>query len=131
MSNSRLVSMDGGRVSFRWKDYRKSGMRKTMTLAAGEIIRRFLLHVLPDAFHRIRHYGLFANGHRVEKLSLCRRLLDAGPAPSHHDGIDTYESDAAPHEPPPCPCCGGRMKIIESFDGTLRQHNRTRRFDSS
>ena len=68
-------------VAFRWKDYRHAGKTKVMTLAAHEFIRRFLLHTLPDGFHRIRHFGFLANGHRAAKLALCRKLLDA-PAPS-------------------------------------------------
>ena len=74
-------------------------------------MRRFLLHVLPDGFHRIRHYGLFANGHRAEKLALCRKLLDAPSAVN-----DEHERDGVHDDPPPCPCCGGRMKVIETFE---------------
>lgn len=80
ISNSRLVSVDGDRVSFRWKDYRTGGRQKVMTLDAHEFIRRFLLHTVPDGFHRIRHYGLHANGHRQLKLALCRSLLDVPPS---------------------------------------------------
>ena len=78
ISNRRLIAIDDTHVSFRWKDYRENGRSKSkvMRLAPGEFMRRFLLHVLPDGFHRIRHYGLFANGHRAEKLALCRKLLD-------------------------------------------------------
>jgi hypothetical protein len=79
ISNSRLVSMDDGKVQFTWKDYREDGARKVMTLDAGEFIRRFLMHALPDNFHRIRHFGLFANGHRAKKLELCQRLLNVVP----------------------------------------------------
>src|SRR6516225_4367939 len=77
ISNSRLLDLDATQVSFRWKDYRENGRHrsKVMRLDAGEFIRRFLLHVLPTGFHRIRHYGLFANGHRADKLELCRRAL--------------------------------------------------------
>ena len=77
ISNSRILSLSDGKVRFRWKDYRQDGKAKVMTLAAGEFMRRFLLHVLPDGFHRIRHYGLFANGHRAERIKLCRQLLGA------------------------------------------------------
>src|SRR6516162_6578153 len=73
ISNSRLVSMENGEVTFRWKDYRHHAKPRLMTLAADEFIRRFLLHALPDGFHRIRHYGFLANSHRAEKLELCRR----------------------------------------------------------
>ena len=76
ISNNRLVSMDDGKVRFRWKDYRDGNRQKTMTLAAEEFIRRFLIHVLPDGFHRIRYYGFLGNCHRARKLALCRDLLD-------------------------------------------------------
>ena len=84
IANSRLLDLDETHVSFRWKDYRENGRHKSkvMRLAAGEFMRRFLLHVLPDGFHRIRHYGLFANGHRANKLALCRILLNVPPAPT-------------------------------------------------
>ena len=80
IANSRLVALAGDEVNFRWRDYRHHDKNKVMTLAADEFIRRFLLHALPDGFHRIRHYGFLANGHRAEKLALCRKLLDE-PAP--------------------------------------------------
>ena len=79
IANSRIVELADGRVSFRWKDYRHHDKPKLMTLDAFEFIRRFLLHSLPDGFHRIRHYGFLANGHRAAKLALCRRLLEATP----------------------------------------------------
>jgi hypothetical protein len=80
LSNNRLVSMDNGKVCFRWKDYRDGSRQKTMTLEAGEFIRRFLIHVLPDGFHRIRYYGFFGNCHRARKLARCRELLGMAPA---------------------------------------------------
>jgi hypothetical protein len=120
--------MDDGKVRFGWKDYRDNGKRKTMTLETGEFIRRFMLHVLPDGFHRIRHCGLFANGHRAEKLALCRKLLDAIPPDPDADMISTGDATTSTNEPPPCPCCGGRMRVIESFDGPLSQ---PRGFDTS
>lgn len=111
ISNSRLIGMEGDRVTFRWKDYRHGGSQKVMTLDAHEFIRRFLLHTVPDGFHRIRHYGLLANGHRQLKLDLCRRLLDV-PPPEQPVG----DPDA---KPPPlahrCPCCGGAMTIIGAW----------------
>ena len=102
-----------------------------MRLDAGEFMRRFLLHVLPDGFHRIRHYGLFANGHRAEKLALCRRLLDE-PVDVRSDNERDIQT-AAPVDPPPCPCCGGRMRVIESFErGTApRSRSIVIRFDTS
>jgi len=114
IANSRLIACDDNGVTFRWKDYRAKGSRrmKVMTLAGDEFIRRFLIHVLPSGFHRIRHYGLFANGGRAENLARVRDLL-AVPAPQHEPDDD----DATADEPPllPCPCCGGRMIIIETF----------------
>ncbi len=80
ISNNRLVAMDDGKVSFRWKDYRDDNRQKTMTLPAGEFIRRFLVHVLPDGFHRIRYFGFLGNCHRARKLALCRELLGMAPA---------------------------------------------------
>jgi hypothetical protein len=79
IANSRLIKLEDGRVSFRWRDYRHGAQSKVMTLTAEEFIRRFLLHALPDGFQRIRHYGLLANGQRAAKLALCRRLLAAPP----------------------------------------------------
>jgi hypothetical protein len=80
ISNNRLVSMDDGKVGFRWKDYRNHNRQKTMTLSAEEFIRRFLIHVLPDGFHRIRYFGFLGNCHRARKLALCRQLLGMPPA---------------------------------------------------
>jgi hypothetical protein len=82
ISNARLVSVTDHEVAFRWKDYRHNGQSRIMTLDADEFIRRFLLHTLPDGFHRIRHYGYLANGCRAAKLALCRRLLGRAPAES-------------------------------------------------
>lgn len=103
IANSRLISLAEGKVCFRWKDYRQDGERKSMSLAAGEFIRRFLLHVLPDGFHRIRHYGLFANGHRANKIELCRKLLAAPSTHVNRDGED-HDKAVANTDPPPCPC---------------------------
>jgi hypothetical protein len=104
IANSRLLGMSADDVAFRWTDYRHHGRSKVMTLDADEFIRRFLLHTLPDGFHRIRHYGFLANGHRAAKLALCRKLL-AVPSPA--------AASAGPAIPPPpvddCPCCGGVM----------------------
>jgi Putative transposase len=79
ISNNRLVSMDDGKVRFRWKDYRDDNRQKTMTLEAAEFVRRFLIHVLPDGFHRIRYFGFLGNCHRAQKLTLCRELLGMTP----------------------------------------------------
>jgi hypothetical protein len=112
ISNSRLVSLTDGRVSFRWKDYRHHGKPKIITLDADEFIRRFLLHALPDGFHRIRHYGFLANGHRATKLALCRALLAVSPpaeplaaVPDRRDQARQATGNAF-HL---CPCCGGAM----------------------
>ena len=75
ISNNRLVSMDNGKVRFRWKDYRDGNRQKIMTLDANEFIRRFLIHVLPDGFHRIRYFGFLGNCHRARKIKRCRELL--------------------------------------------------------
>ena len=118
IANSRLIAFDGERVTFKWKDYRAQGdaRYKLMTLDADEFIRRFLIHVLPDGFHRIRHYGLFANASRAANIALARQLLGApGPAPSNAASgrADGGHQDA---EPNACPCCGGRMIILETFE---------------
>jgi hypothetical protein len=133
IGNSRLLDLTDEHVSFRWKDYRENGdhKNKVMKLAVGEFIRRFLLHVLPDGFHRIRHYGLFANGHRADKLVLCRKLLEVPPATTERDGDDHVDHSAPDNDPPPCPCCGGHMRVIETFDGPLSRPYHVRRFDSS
>jgi Putative transposase len=116
--NSRLIALDDAGVTFTWKDYRAKGREraKVMTLAIDEFIRRFLIHVLPSGFHRIRHYGLFANGGRAENIARARQLRNV-PAmhdePSDADGADDSESQTLSRS---CPCCGGRMIIIEIFE---------------
>ena len=112
ISNRRLISFDEGGVTFRYKDYRRNGAdrQQVMTLATDEFIRRFLLHVLPRGFHRIRHYGLLASGSRKDCLALARQLLAAAPPA-------TNDPSAEPDNfRPPCPCCGGRMIVIEVFE---------------
>ena len=132
IANSRLLDLDETHVSFRWKDYRENGSLKSkvMRLAVGEFMRRFLLHVLPGGFHRIRHYGLFANGHRASKLELCRRRLNVPSAPTDSAKNDDNGSADSNYEPPPCPCCGGRMIIIETFDGPRSRPYHVRRLDA-
>jgi hypothetical protein len=122
ISNRRLIAADDGGISFRWKDYRISGPArwKTMTLAPHEFIRRFLIHVLPKGFHRIRHYGLFANGNRTETIARARELLAAATAQKKAEtDIRDTRAEAEPNQPcispRPCPFCGGRMIIIEVF----------------
>jgi hypothetical protein len=113
IANSRLIQLEEGRVSFRWRDYRQRGKTKVMTLATAEFIRRFLLHTLPDGFKRIRHYGLLANGHRAAKVALCRRLL-AAPAPPTPQPIDYRERyrRLTGHSLDICPGCGGHMQSL-------------------
>jgi hypothetical protein len=118
IANSRLVAFDDNGVTFKWKDYRAKGraQHKTMTLPVHEFIRRFLIHVLPQGFHRIRHYGLFANGGRVRNIARARELLGV-PAPViETDDIHTADDTEPPALTQPCPCCGGRMVIIETFE---------------
>jgi putative transposase/transposase-like zinc-binding protein len=107
ISNARLVSVTDEQVAFRWKDYRRDGKAKVMTLEPFEFIRRFLLHALPDGFHRIRHYGFLANGYRAAKLAFCRSLLDM-PSPSG----EHVEDVVPPRAPERCPCCGGVMIVL-------------------
>ena len=114
IANSRLVNIDDDKVAFGWKDYRHHDKAKVMTLAADEFIRRFLLHTLPEGFHRIRHYGFLANGHRAAKLALCRRLLAAPtprPAPPAADYREQYLRLTG-RSLDVCPCCAGLMKNL-------------------
>ena len=124
ISNRRLVAADAKTVTFRVKDYRVDGpgRYKTMTLDAHEFIRRFLIHVLPKGFHRIRHYGLLASGVKADNLALARRLLDlAPPAPESED-----TACELPTALKPCPCCGSPMRIIEVFEaGEPARHRST------
>jgi hypothetical protein len=117
IANSRLIACDDNGVTFRWKDYRAKGRerQKVMTLASDEFIRRFLIHVLPSGFHRIRHYGLFANGGRAKNLARVRDLLGV-PAPQDQPDDADASADELPTSLLPCPCCGGRMIIIEIFE---------------
>jgi hypothetical protein len=114
ISNSRLISADAETVAFRWKDYRikTDDRQKGMRLATGEFIRRFLIHVLPDGFHRIRHYGLLASAARRANVAKIRELL----------GAETASQEVAPSAEiipltlsEPCPHCGGPMRIVEIF----------------
>ena len=122
VANSRLVAMDRRGVTFRWKDYRARSAgrvwRKTMTLTAPEFIRRFLLHVLPDSFHRIRHYGLLASSRRASTIARIRQIIAAAtPNDIARDDVpvaaEQPEQASEPH--PPSPCCGGRMILVERF----------------
>jgi len=118
ISNHRLIRADANTVTFKVKDYRFEGREryKTMTLGTGEFMRRFLMHVLPKGQHRIRHYGLFANGDRANNLAKMRALLDV----AEPEGDDSKIGEADPQDADtldqPCPRCGGRMRIIEVFE---------------
>jgi hypothetical protein len=122
ISNDRLLDIEDGRVSFSWKDYRDNNQRKTMTLAAEEFIRRFLMHVVPKGFRRIRHYGFLANCCRGRKLALCRQLLRMpSPEPSRclkQDYRQRYE-ELTGRSLTQCPVCQqGEMFLIEVLPGT-------------
>jgi hypothetical protein len=116
ISNSRLLALDERGVTFRWKDYRAEGRtrHKIMTLTTQEFMRRFLLHVLPSGFHRIRHYGLLAHAHRRHNIATARALLQ-GPAPAAPLDPDTRNTKSP--RPPTFRCrhCGAPMLIIETF----------------
>jgi len=127
ISNSRLTTADETGVTFRVKDYRIEGpgRYKTMTLEVGEFIRRFLLHVLPKGFHRIRHYGLLASGAKADTIAQARELLAAAISAQPTRSEQELDSAAAPQKPAhPCPCCGCRMVIIETFEAGQRPRHR-------
>jgi hypothetical protein len=120
IANSRLIACDRTSVTFRWKDYRVDGRQKVMTLATGEFIRRFLIHVLPHGFHRIRHYGLLASGTRADSIARVRELLAVSNSQAEPTTV------AVDPGKPTCPCCGGRMIIIEVFArGATPRHQPT------
>jgi hypothetical protein len=112
ISNRRLIAFDERGVTFGYKDYRRDEpeRQRVMTLASDEFIRRFLLHVLPRGFHRIRHYGLLAGSSRKASIALARELLGVAPEPNEPSAEDPVD------QRPPCPCCGGHMVIIETFE---------------
>ena len=118
IANSRLIALDERGVTFRYKDYRRNGQvrYRTMTLSADQFIRRFLLHVLPKGFHRIRHDGLLASAGCKTNIARARELItvpipEVDPPAAH----DTTDPNAVTDHRPPCPCCGGRMIIVEVF----------------
>ncbi len=122
IANSRLIACDERGVTFKWKDYRIEGhdRYKCMTLVADEFIRRFLIHVLPRGLHRIRHYGLFAKNACADSIARARELLSAAKP----EGQPT--AAAVDPSKPTCPCCGGRMIIIEVFErGATPRHSPT------
>ena len=112
ISNRRLIAFDERGVTFRFKDYRRDGpdRQQIMTLATDEFIRRFLAHVLPKGFHRIRHYGILASSARKANIALARQLLNVAPPPDDAEAVEPVDAR------PPCPCCGGHMIIIEAFE---------------
>jgi hypothetical protein len=118
ISNHRLIKADADGVTFNYKDYRARGQArfKTMTLSPHEFIRRFLMHVLPKGFHRIRHYGLLANGNRAAMIARARELLAMASREKKPGEVQTAKSATAP-EPTSCCCprCGSRMIVIEVF----------------
>jgi hypothetical protein len=114
IANSRLISLNDGKACFTWKDYRQDGITKVMTLDAAEFIRRFLLHVLPDGFHRIRHYGFLANGGRHDNLARCRRLIQTDAADAEPDAEQHHSGDPGPTASAfaICAVCGGPLRRI-------------------
>jgi hypothetical protein len=122
IANRRLVALDDSHVAFTWKDYRHTGATKLMTLEAFEFIRRFLLHTLPDGFHRIRHFGFMANSHRAQKLALCRSFLtDQVETADPKTTASAPSCDPAAVDAPACPCCGGTMRVIASVLRTFER----------
>jgi Putative transposase/Transposase zinc-binding domain len=125
ISNRRLIACDQKGVTFKWKDYRIEGPEryKVMTLATHEFIRRFLMHVLPAGFHRIRYYGLLASGQRAENIARARELLAPPIIPV--DAIKAISvNETETQTTNLCPCCGGRMIIIERFERGATPHYR-------
>ncbi|MGO8954161.1 MAG: transposase [Rhodomicrobium sp.] len=122
ISNRCLLAADKNSVTFTYKDYRIEGpgRYKTMTLETGEFIRRFLTHVLPKGFHRIRHYGLLASGARADNLATMRVLLAMAAPASEKSDCGNADALAAAAPVRLCPCCGSRMLIIETFEGHCR-----------
>jgi hypothetical protein len=118
IANSRLIRIENGAVTFTCKDYRRDGQERygTITLDAAEFIRRFLMHVLPKGFHRIRHYGLFANGNRAANIARARELLGAPPPPDTNKDEDDNVPEEQRHGTRACPCCGGPMIVVEVFE---------------
>ena len=116
ISNSRLLAFDERGVTFKYKDYRapERDRYKTMTVASDEFIRRFLIHVLPPGFHRIRYYGLFANATRTRNLLRARELLDVATSQAPSDRENDDDGSLSPWRP--CPSCGGIMRVIDTFE---------------
>ena len=115
IANSRLVSANEASVTFRWRDYRRGNAPRLMSLSPHEFIRRFLLHSLPDGFHRIRHYGFLANGCRRARLATIRKLLPDSKAVPAETGGTTVSTRPARFDPTACPCCGGTLRITTAL----------------
>jgi hypothetical protein len=128
ISNKRLIEADATGVTFTFKDYRIAGpdRYKTMTLAPGEFIRRFMLHVLPKGFHRIRHYGLLASSPaKAARIERARELIAAAAEPQKsQQDCDPGPASSADKPAHPCPCCGARMVIIETFEARCMSRHR-------
>ncbi len=124
ISNRRLIAIDQRSVTFKVKNYRIEGPGRytTMTLDIGEFIRRFLIHVLPKGFHRIRHYGLFASANRAETIARARELLGLAK-PTTEEAVEIDPATAQPLAQP-CPCCGGRMFVVETFEAGCQPRHR-------
>ena len=141
ITNGRLIALEDGKVRFLWKDYAQDGRENTMTLDASEFLRRFLLHVLPSGFVRIRHYGLLSNRHRHEKVAACRALLDRDSTPECPLAISVVEPRVPDTESVRvfvCPQCGeGHTCIVEELPPipidpvSLEQLRGSRVFDTS
>jgi hypothetical protein len=129
ISNHRLVALDDKQVAFRWRDYAHGRAQKIMRLDAHEFLRRFLLHVLPEGFQRVRHYGFLANAHRRAKLATIRSLLTLSPKSTATQIDDTPTTREPDQLSVPCPSCGGTMTIIEVLPGPCRR--RSPRLDTS
>jgi hypothetical protein len=122
ISNRRLIAFNAQRVTFKVKDYRIEGPGRytTMTLDVGEFIRRFLIHVLPKGFHRIRHYGLFASSNRADTIAAAREFLNLA-VPAAEQAAEIDPAQALTH---PCPGCGGRMFVVETFEAGCKPRHR-------
>ena len=112
ISNHRLVSLADGKVTFRWRDSAHNNKKRLMTISVEEFLRRFLLHVLPTRFVRIRHFGILSTRHRSILLPVCRQLIAENPPPQGRP--DARRQPAIPYEGLwRCPICGGPMQLLE------------------
>jgi hypothetical protein len=129
ISNHRLASFDGNQVTFRWKDYAHGNKKRKMTISADEFLRRFLLHVLPGGFVRIRYFGFLANRHRAESIALCRQLIGTGESATHEPAAQSLPALTTW----PCPRCSGPMVVVERLSAAqaFRYMNAAVRVDSS